>query len=145
MKPELAAEYRQQMEACHETNGVYEAGAKYNCFPRDCCEEHRDYDKRTPALFKVEFEDDAIVALRSKSYHCSSSEGEDKSSKGAQKARCNFTLDTFRQVLQTKRSTMCTTVLGLRNQKSQDRAALKYFYLKRIVLSDGISTMFSNV
>ena len=151
MKPELAAEYRKQMEACHETNNVYEADAKYNWFPRDCCQEHRDYDKRTPGLFKVEFEGDVIVALCSKSYYCSSSEGKDKlSCKGAQKARCNFTLDTFRQVLQTKRSATCTN-RGFRAENSkiytysQDRAALTYFYPKRIVLSDGISTTYSNV
>ena len=73
MKPELAAEYRKQMGACHEH--VYEADAEYNWFSSDCCQEHRDYDKRTPGLFKVEFEGDAIVAFCSKSYYCSSSEG----------------------------------------------------------------------
>ena len=30
MKPELVAEYRKQMDACHESNNVYKADAKYN-------------------------------------------------------------------------------------------------------------------
>lgn len=37
-------------------------------FPRTCCEEHKNYDRRTPGLFKIEFEGDEIIGLCSKTY-----------------------------------------------------------------------------
>lgn len=35
-------------------------------FPRTCCAEHAKYDRRTPGLFKIEFEGDEIMRLCSK-------------------------------------------------------------------------------
>ena len=100
----------------------------YNWFPRDC----QEYDKRTPGLFKVEFEGYAIVARCSKIYYCSISEGEDKlSCKGAQNPRLNFTLDTFRQVLQTKRSAMCTN----RGFRAENPKIYTYFHDRAAFLS----------
>jgi hypothetical protein len=34
--------------------------------PRSCCSRHAKYDKRTPGLFKVEYEGDAMIGLCSK-------------------------------------------------------------------------------
>lgn len=43
---------------------------KCNCFPRTDTPERNAYDKRTPGLFKVEWEDQGIVGLCSKTYYC---------------------------------------------------------------------------
>ena len=36
--------------------------------PRTCCTNHSKYDKRTPGLFKLEYEDDVMIELCSKTY-----------------------------------------------------------------------------
>lgn len=41
-------------------------------FPRTCCDEHAKYDRRTPGLFKNEFQGDEIIGLSSKTYIVSS-------------------------------------------------------------------------
>lgn len=43
---------------------------KFSWFPTTDTQEHATYDKRTPGLFKVEWEGDGIVALCSKTYYC---------------------------------------------------------------------------
>ena len=37
-------------------------------FPRTCCGKHAKFDKRTPGLFKLEYEGDEMIGLCSKSY-----------------------------------------------------------------------------
>ena len=55
VKPELKAEF--------ETD-------KCKWFLRTDTPEHKAYDKRTPGLFKVEWEGQGITGLCSKTYHC---------------------------------------------------------------------------
>ena len=43
---------------------------KCNWFPRTDTEEHAKHDKRTPGLFKVEWEGNGIISLCSKTYYC---------------------------------------------------------------------------
>ena len=43
---------------------------KSNWFPRTDTAEHAKYDKRTPGLFKVEWEGNGIISLCSKTYYC---------------------------------------------------------------------------
>ena len=43
---------------------------KCNWFPRTDTREHKAYDKRTPGLFKVEWEGQEIIGLCSKTYYC---------------------------------------------------------------------------
>ena len=43
---------------------------KTQWFPRYDTAEHKRYDKRTPGLFKVEWEGDGIIALCSTTYFC---------------------------------------------------------------------------
>lgn len=56
---------------------LYQSQLKNNCtdndvgvlwFPRRCCDKHRIYDKRTPGLFKLEFEGNEMIGLCSKTY-----------------------------------------------------------------------------
>ena len=55
VKPELREEFEQD---------------KCNWFPRTDTREHKAYDKRTPGLFKVEWEGEGIIGLCSKTYYC---------------------------------------------------------------------------
>jgi hypothetical protein len=45
-----------------------EADCKDHWFPRTCCPQHAKFDKRTPGLFKIEYEGDAMIGLCSKTY-----------------------------------------------------------------------------
>ncbi|KAJ8040444.1 Bcl-2-related protein A1 [Holothuria leucospilota] len=49
---------------------------KHLSFPRTYTIEHKQYDKRTPGLFKMEWEGNGVVALNSKCYYCFGSEKE---------------------------------------------------------------------
>ena len=112
--------------------------------PDDCCLSRQAYDKRTPGLFKREWHGDGFIGLSSKTYYCFG--GVDKfSTKGLNKTRNEINKDKFMQVLtsrvsgtgvnrgfQVKNSSMYTYV--------QERAALTYFYPKRIVIEDGVTT-----
>ncbi|KAK3085829.1 hypothetical protein FSP39_009262 [Pinctada imbricata] len=51
---------------CHMTD--VQADSDFHWFPRECCSTHAKYDKRTPGLFKLEFEGYEMVSLCSKTY-----------------------------------------------------------------------------
>jgi hypothetical protein len=74
-------------------------------------------------LFKAEFTGDGMIALCSKTYYCFGAE--DKfSSKGVNRKTNDINKDTYMDVLLTK----------------QERAGFSYFYPKRKVLDDSVST-----
>ncbi|PIK55307.1 hypothetical protein BSL78_07779 [Apostichopus japonicus] len=56
---------------------------KHLWFPRSDTIEHKQYDKRTPGLFKLEWQGDGIVSLNSKCYYCFGSDKEKVSCKGS--------------------------------------------------------------
>ena len=110
-----------------------------------CCLARKMYDKRTPGLFKVEWHGDGFVGLCSKTYYCFGST--DKySTKGLSKRQNVIDKDVFLAVLTTNRRSGSGVNRGFRVRGSsvmtyvQDRAALTYFYGKRKVLDDGVST-----
>lgn len=131
IKPELRMEYEAQ---------------KHLWFPREDTEEHAAFDKRTPGLFKVEWQGEGFVGLCSKSYYCFGTDQGDKcSSKGLNKRQNNLTKEKFLEVLQTKTPgvgvnrgfrTMGTAMVTY----TQTKDALSYFYPKRKVLDDGVTT-----
>ncbi|XP_078681482.1 uncharacterized protein LOC144916278 [Branchiostoma floridae x Branchiostoma belcheri] len=121
---------------------------KHLWFPRTDTPENAAYDKRTPGLFKEEWAGDGIVGLCSKTYYCFG--GEDKndkfSCKGVSK-RCNdINYQKYLKVLKTKESGQGVN-RGFRvidNQMftyTQIRAAFSYFYPKRKVQDDGVTTL----
>ena len=131
IKPELKQRYQSE---------------KHNWFPRSDTPEHAAYDKRTPGLFKEEYRGDGIVALCSKTYYCFGVE--DKfSCKGVNKKTNDINKDTYTymDVLLSKKSGSGTN-RGFRVVENkmytylQERAGLSYFYPKRKVLADGMST-----
>ncbi|KAI8516762.1 hypothetical protein Bbelb_053430 [Branchiostoma belcheri] len=111
--------------------------------------ENAAYDKRTPGLFKEEWSGNGIVGLCSKTYYCFG--GEDKthdkfSCKGVNK-RCNdIDHQKYLRVLETKRSGQGINK-GFRMRGNemhtyvQIRDAFSYFYPKRKVKNDGITTL----
>lgn len=110
-----------------------------------CCIERKSYDKRTPGLFKVEWEGDGIIGLCSKTYYCFGSNTDKYSCKGISKRQNQLDKQRYLNVLQTKESGHGTN-RGFRVKDNkmytyeQDRAGLVFFYPKRIVAPDSIST-----
>jgi hypothetical protein len=110
-----------------------------------CCIAQKLYDKRTPGLFKVEWEGQGIIGLCSKTYYCFGST--DKySSKGLSKKQNDFNKDSYLQVLNTQKSGHgCNRGFRVLDNTmytySQIRDGLTYFYPKRQVQPDGISTL----
>lgn len=114
-----------------------------------CCREREVFDQRTPRLFKLEARGDSIVALNSKTYYLSTAEGQpDKiSSKGLSKTQNSLSILDYKSVLISKKSKGGTNTgfrMGPRFKQiytySQHRSALTYLYIKRQVMSDGVST-----
>ena len=110
----------------------------------DCLDRLR-FDKRTPGLFKTEYTGDSFVGLCSKTYYCSGKEGDKLSCKGINKRHNPLTIHTYQKVLDERESGSGTNV-GFRTDGKtmltyfQKRKSLSYFYIKRIVADDGVST-----
>ncbi|GMF35093.1 unnamed protein product [Phytophthora lilii] len=129
-------------------------GHKYDWFPRDYNTEVAKFDRRTPGLFKDEWSGDAMVSLSSKNYICYLPDESYKvrvSAKGIQQGggRNNGVLnpDGLETVVRD-RITLQGTNKGFRLSKetksiityTQNKTALNYYYDKRRVLDDGITT-----
>lgn len=118
---------------------------KCNWFPRTDTREHAMYDKRTPGLFKVEWEGHGFVGLNSKTYCCWGNNGHKFSCKGVSKETNAVKKENYLRVLNTGISEEAEN-RGFRivNNKvltySQFRTGFSYFYPKRVVLEDGITT-----
>ena len=109
-----------------------------------CCIARKAFDKRTPGLFKVEWRGNGFIGLCSKTYYCFGAT--DKcTTKGLNKRQNDIDKDAFLSVLTNQRSGSGVN-RGFRVRDSsvmtyvQERAALTYFYPKRKVLADGLST-----
>jgi len=132
---------------------------KYEWFPRDDTPENNAYDTFTPGLFKEEFRCNAMVSLSSKNYICYLGDKIDKetkqpmmklSAKGVQKSRNKNVLspENFESVVKA-RTTFQGNNKGFRMCRetnsmitySQTKTALNYYYDKRKVLEDGITTI----
>ena len=55
--PHIRDSYQQTLTGCGRE------GIDPEWFPRTCCSKHAKYDKRTPGLFKIEYEGDAMIGL----------------------------------------------------------------------------------
>ena len=109
-----------------------------------CCFARKAFDKRTPGLFKVEWCGDGFVGLCSKTYYCFGATNK-YSTKGLSKRHNDIDKNTFLNVL-TNRQSGGGFNRGFRVRDSsvmtyvQERAALTYFYGKRKVLAEGLTT-----
>ena len=118
-------------------------------FPRKCCDLHSKFDKRTPGLFKKEYEGTEMVALCSKTYivHNAHDSSKKNSCKGVSRRNLgNNLVDLYKDVLTTEIGQHGEN-MGFRSidnhifTYTQSRCGFTYFYCKRKVLSDGIHTV----
>nr|XP_039250892.1 uncharacterized protein LOC120328465 [Styela clava]XP_039250893.1 uncharacterized protein LOC120328465 [Styela clava]XP_039250895.1 uncharacterized protein LOC120328465 [Styela clava]XP_039250896.1 uncharacterized protein LOC120328465 [Styela clava]XP_039250897.1 uncharacterized protein LOC120328465 [Styela clava]XP_039250898.1 uncharacterized protein LOC120328465 [Styela clava]XP_039250899.1 uncharacterized protein LOC120328465 [Styela clava]XP_039250900.1 uncharacterized protein LOC1203 len=112
---------------------------------RECCVKQFKFDKRTPGLFKVEFSGETFVGLCAKTYFCQGDNTFKFAAKGLQNIHQNITFNKMRNVLFSKNSAGGFNVnFKLYKNKmytyKQYRNGMPYFYAKRKVHSDGIST-----
>ena len=119
----------------------------------DCCKSYQLWDSRTPGKFKVEFQGTVICALNAKTYICHN-EGNDStppatklSSKGLSKRTNNLTVEHYKRVLTEKTPVRGVNTGFVRKDNvtytySQIKTGLSYFYCKRLVESDGVSTRY---
>lgn len=117
---------------------------------QDCCQRQYNHDRRTPGLFKEEFIGDGIVALNSKTYYCWKGEDSKYSTKGISKKLNVPTKEQFLGVLSTKQSVSGINKGFIKKDNdiytySQLRTGLTYFYAKRKVCSDGVTTLPTDV
>ena len=135
---------------------------KYNFFSSDSRElvefegrtiPFKQYDKRTPGKYKPEFEGSGIACLNSKVYHCWS-DNLDKdgkiitktSCKGVQKRRNELFKQDFLDMIKNPCQSHTVENAGFIREGTdiltytQTKKGLNYFYAKRIVLDDGVST-----
>ena len=115
-----------------------------------CCRKANLYDQRTTGLFKEEFANgDVLVALCAKTYICLNENDKKASSKGMQHRRNGkvLTAERYLNVIKNARSDGGQNA-GFQYDKrthairtyTQDRASLSYYYQKRLVLPDGVTT-----
>jgi hypothetical protein len=103
------------------------------------------FDRRTPGLFKLEFKGEGIISLCSKTYYCFGEAAAKLSCKGISKRHNTFQKTDFMDVLENQASGRGINVgFRVHNHQvltyEQTRYGLSYFYAKREVLSDGVST-----
>ena len=152
---EMEQKYRKAVYgSCKDKN--YVPNADNGFLTRSCHDECKQIDNLTPGFFKLECDFTCIVALCSKCYACEHSERMDDfkfSSKGlnkrsvidgVEKERISV-VSLYKRVLDSgiKESVTNRGIRIFGNNVmtySQKRAGLSFFYIKRIVEEDGIST-----
>ena len=155
IKPHLREEFFRNMHkwfpthACekHRSEFVNVKTAGGQWIPSECCLQHFKREQRTPGLFKIEYQGDAIISLCSKTY-CIENWEENKakfSSKGISKRGFSNPMNIYREVL-TSKIPASGTNKGFRAKDNgiytyeQVRSGFSYLYCKRLVADDGIST-----
>lgn len=134
-----------KIENCNDDDYMPDADIKF--LPRTCCDKHRQFDKRTPGLFKIEWSGTEMVCLNSKTYCAFDSEKDSVklAMKGSNKGIDN-PLEIYKTVLASEMSYEGVN-RGFRFHEGQMKTyeqrknAITYFYCKRIVLEDGVTTL----
>ena len=142
---ELVNEYDRKIY--HSCNDAPYCASIENWFPRKCCPTHRKYDRRTPGLFKLEAVGHSMISLCSKTYVLQSDNESYKfSCKGLNKRSVKDPFKMYSDVLcdQINRGAVNRGVRlrgNILHTYKQERKGLSYFYCKRKVLHDGVSTI----
>ena len=144
VRPHLKEEYLKKV------NGQCKDGPTQSLefFPRSCCHKHALYDKREPGVFKTEFEGDEMIGLCSKTYFAENRELEKTklSCNGVNRNLVQNPKEVFKKVLKNKQPETCEK-RGIRAKGNtmytykQSKIGFNYFYVKRKVLADGVSTV----
>lgn len=122
---------------------------KIDWFPRTDTEQNISWDRREPGLFKEEYRGFGFVGLNPKTYFCKGGDTDKLSTKGVQK-QCTITYEEFKRVLATgecveKVNRGFVIKNGSMMTYEMRRKALSYFYAKRKVLADGVTTTYLDV
>ena len=142
VKSEMKETYKQQIYGkCTESSNTQDD----TWFPRACCKLHATHDKRTPGIFKIEFNGNEMVALCSKTYIINNDAQYKFSCKGINKRNLTDVAEIYKSVLktQTPRSSKNTGFRVRDNSVftyTMMRCGFTYFYCKRQVDDDGIHT-----
>jgi hypothetical protein len=144
VKPELKQEFLNKLHSCHSTD-FFADNNTY--FPRVCCKKHVEFDKRTPGLFKLEAEGKNMVSLCSKSYTLLKDNNNYKvSAKGITKSKLTDPYTKMKEALFNPSNKKLNEVVGFRvcnntiKTYEQTKQGLSFFYVKRKVQNDLIST-----
>ena len=145
------AEMKENDKCYHEQQDCYQPNADLNFLTRSCCKKHIALDKRTPGLFKIEWNGTEMICLNSKTY-CAFN-AENKKMKMALKGsnrNLHSPLERFKSVLFNKTPYEGTNK-GFRYYKGkmftykQNKTSITYFYYKRFVHADGVTTSPINI
>ena len=134
--------YRMRVSNCSEFLATSSSGI---FFPRDCCNKHAAFDKRTPGLFNDEFRCSEMIAFVLQNC-CYDEQSDTKklSSKGINKNNGEEPLAKYRKNLFDEERVYSTKVLRTRQSDSMhvltQKMVLSYFYTKPEVCEDGIHT-----
>ena len=143
IKPDYRETYMKQIY--HSCDDEYNDHPDY-WFPRECCERHKTFDKKSPGKFKLEARGTCMIALNSKTYVLQQEKGGVKmSSKGLSHNALTDPFASYERTLSTGiPAGGSNTGFRVRNNAittyKQFRQAISYFYVKRCVRNDGIST-----
>jgi hypothetical protein len=114
--------------------------------PKSCCKEVARFDNRTVGKLHVEWSGDGVIALCSKCYFCVDNSSKPKySAKGVSKKHNNLTAKDYLEVLFTQKiKEGVNRGFRVKNNRLytylQQKKGLNYFYGKRKVCSDHITT-----
>ena len=142
VKPELKTDFELLLNGyCSDIN----IDPDKHWFPRTCCEKHAKYDSREPGIFKLEYSGECFYGLCSKTYIVTNPSHCKFSTKGLSKNRITNPLELFQNSLNQQTSHSSTNVGFVSKKNSiftyeQQRAGISYFYIKREVQADGITT-----
>ena len=107
----------------------------------------KEWDKRTPGKFKMEYDGTGQAALNSKVYIIWGEVKPKTSCKGAQQKRNELSKEHFVDVLNTTDNHRVENAGFVKDDKgiiktyTQKKVGMSYFYAKRKVLADGVSTI----
>lgn len=113
--------------------------------PKECCKMAAKYYLRQPGLFHLENVSQGVIALCSKCYYCYGDTPK-CSAKGVNKTQNKLTEHDYKQVLTHKTISSATNMgMRVRGEKmytyTQRKKGLNYFYGKRLVQSDHVTTL----
>ena len=144
VKPELRDEFYDKIHnSCHLRHVDPSLGY---WFPRECCDAHKKYDKRSPGLMKTEQTGDMMICLSSKTYLLTEKEQYKLTCKGVRKDSITSPIEIFRSVLANKQAVLTDNVgfRALQNTMvtyTQRKTGFSWLYTKREVLPNGIDTI----
>ena len=146
IRPEMLTKYRKYIyNNCNDSEYIPDGEDIW--FVRQCCDKHKNLDKRTPGLMKLEFNGgEKMICLNSKCYVIEKGDTHKLCCKGVNIHLFKDPVEKFCSIL-TNKNKIENVNIGMRAHNNtiysyeQQKVALNYIYIKRQVLDDGVSTI----